>query len=304
VNKKGYLPHFLKGKNIIEYISEQKGLITNEKERYFAAAVYLANIKKGGGPYARMGHLQFTGHWVKLLLGPEHHARFVRQYKLQKSQLDSEKGEHKVKDGHIMNSEGQAEMLYIVNQLDERGGDNDKFFGFQQGIEPTNKTRLSAQFAGELEARYKDYISNEKMNEGVNKQRDVTDFQNTYNEFKRFGLSDRPAKALPFIQRMAEMAKTPAQYSKLQVVLLFGLTSGYFRFIPQARKVRLEKLCRSMAFTPGMMVVEPRHPEKIAHLLDVLTDGKFSKPQNEGGTGWKWANFDNNPDKPKDEKNY
>jgi hypothetical protein len=100
------------------------------------------------------------------------------------------------------------------------------------------------------------------------------------------------------------MAKTPAQFSKLQVVLLFGLTSGYFRFIPQHRKVRLANLCRSMGFTPGMMAIEARHPEKIAHLLDVLTDGKFSKSKNEGGTGWKWSTFDNNPDTPKEERFY
>jgi hypothetical protein len=79
--------------------------------------------------------------------------------------LDAEKGEHQVKDGHIMDTEAKAEMFYIVNQLDERGGDNDKFFGFQQNIKPTNKNRLSAQFATELETRYKDYISEDKMKE-------------------------------------------------------------------------------------------------------------------------------------------
>ncbi|MDR2190518.1 MAG: hypothetical protein LBP53_04985 [Candidatus Peribacteria bacterium] len=88
---KAYLPQFLGGKSIIGYISSQKGLITDEKQRYFVAAAYLANINKGGGPYARMAHLQFTGHWVKLLLGKEHHERFVRQYKLQKAEFDDEK---------------------------------------------------------------------------------------------------------------------------------------------------------------------------------------------------------------------
>ncbi|MDR2190517.1 MAG: hypothetical protein LBP53_04980 [Candidatus Peribacteria bacterium] len=171
-----------------------------------------------------------------------------------------------------MDTQAKAEMLYIVNQLDERGGDNDSFFGFQQGIKPSNKRRLSAKFATELETRYKDYISEEKLNEGVSKQRGVTNFKNAYNEFKRYGLSNRPGKALPYIQRMAEMAKTSAQFSKLQEVLLFGLTSGYFRFLPHSWKGRLEKLSRSMAFTPGMMAIEARHPEKIAHLLDVLTE--------------------------------
>ncbi|MDR0651319.1 MAG: hypothetical protein LBG59_08205 [Candidatus Peribacteria bacterium] len=248
--------------------------------------------------------MQFTGHWVKLLLGEEHHKRFVKQYKLKQAEFDAQKGEHKTKDGHIMDVQAKAEMLYIVNQLDERGGDNDSFFGFQQNIKPTNKNRLSAQFAIELETRYKEYISEDKLKEGVNKQRDNTNFQNAYNEFKRFGLSDRPAKALPFIQRMAEMAKTPAQFSKLQEVLLFGLVSGYFRFLPQSWKGRLEQLSRSMAFTPGMMAIEGRHPEKIAHLLDVLTEGKFSKLKNEKGEERTWSHFDNNPDKPKDKDFY
>jgi hypothetical protein len=55
------------------------------------AAAILTNIKGGGGPYARMDHLKFTGHWVKILMGPEHHTRFMALYNEARIRLEKNK---------------------------------------------------------------------------------------------------------------------------------------------------------------------------------------------------------------------
>jgi hypothetical protein len=114
------------------------------------------------------------------------------------------------------------------------------------------------------------------------------DFDYAYEEFQRFSFSGRPGKGIPRLQAMAAMAKLPEQFAKVQMCILFLLTSGYLKYLPSSYRIFVERLSRSIAFTPGITAIEPDHPERVGHLLNVITKGDFQKD-----TKWKFSNFIN-----------
>jgi hypothetical protein len=60
-------------------------------------------------------------------------------------------------------------------------------------------------------------------------------------------------------------------------MVLTGMLSGVFNSMTQEDKKFIEKICRTAGFLPGLLIRQPNVHHKIAKLLDVATNGGFSK---------------------------
>jgi hypothetical protein len=176
----------------------------------------------------------------------------------------------------------QAEMLYLVNIIDDRAVGNDSLFGNlpkdkfpNKGDSTVFKRRLGPQFAKDLEAGLKEaYFVDFNTQRKKPEVSEVRNFSHHYREFRRFAHSGRYGIAMPHLAQMGCMAKTDEQKKKLKCALLLGLTSGIFRnsILPEVQD-ELEKLSRTLGFVPGMKIITPLdHPSKVVKLLDFLTD--------------------------------
>jgi hypothetical protein len=130
LKKEGYLPQILGGASLLDFIKAKgkAGATVSEQERYFLAAVLLTQINKGKSPYRNMPETQWNGQWIKILLGEQHQQNFLRQWELKRKEMDIEGG-GRSRTKQITKDMAQAEMLYLVNLMDDRAVGNDAMFG-------------------------------------------------------------------------------------------------------------------------------------------------------------------------------
>jgi hypothetical protein len=150
----------------------------------------------------------------------------------------------------------QAEMLYLVNLMDDRAVGNDAMFGnlpketFPKGDTTVYKRRLGPQFAKDIEEGLpKTYFTD--FDAEWKKILGMRNFSHCYIEFKRFAASGRYGQAMPYLKQMGCMAKTPDQMRQFKCALLLGLTSGIFRHCvyPDVQD-SIERMCRTLGFAP------------------------------------------------------
>jgi hypothetical protein len=90
LKQKNYIPSVIgKDNTILDFIKNTKRPF-NSEDRFFLAAVLLTQADKGKSPYRDMPEYQWSGHWIKLLLGEEHQQNFLRQWELKRKEAELE----------------------------------------------------------------------------------------------------------------------------------------------------------------------------------------------------------------------
>ena len=196
LSKKGYLPQILKGDSVADFLKKKgkPGAKISERERYFLTAVLLTQIEKGKSPYRNMPEIQRNGSWVKMLLGDEHQQNFLRQREKKREEMDSEGGGWS-RTKQITKDMAQAEMLYLINVMDDRAVGNDAMFGnlpkhaFPDGDSTLFKRRLGPQLAKDIEEGIRKTYVTENFNSEWQKVSSQRNFSHCYKEFRRFAFS-------------------------------------------------------------------------------------------------------------------
>lgn len=249
------------------------------QDRYIAPATLLALIKNWS-PYRGIQQLRLKWAWVKLLLWEEHQQRFLAHQQELIREIESKKGIYwSGYDWPMVNDLVRAEMTYLVNNIWGRA--TWQRFGqilWEDWWDDNPKRMRSDKFAWELDWKYNERISQSKIEDRFNWLKQVTNFTFCYNEFKRFSGSGRSQHALAFLKRMATLAKSPQQISLLKMCIIGSMLNGFFlHFADKDTKWWLESICRSMWFSPWLWITRYEQKEKIAYMLDYISNWEFWK---------------------------
>lgn len=258
---------------------------------YKMAALLLAMIKKGPGPYKSNPDLVGKGTWINILLGPEHQARYLTMRDKKIRELEQNSGTYpEVWTDQTRNELVELEMKYIVHVVDGRqlwlsapppngdGWETERYFC----------SKYSRKFAGELDGAYNEYFKQESVEWSYNKIPKTTNFEFARFEFFRL-LNDRPQKAIPYLKVMAEKAITAEQRKTFEYAVLVGMLSGIFlNMVFSDTSGFIQKVCRTRGFLPGLRTRDYNQQSKVAKLLEIFSRDK-GNPQ--GTFSYQKSNF-------------
>lgn len=244
------------------------------KDHHQAAAMLIATMKKGKGPYSRNTDRAGKGLRVNLLLGPEHQKRYI---------LIKEKLERELQQGYKIHGQNWAddrqneilklEMKYIIDSIDGR----------HMQYRP-DTPKFEAMYSKKFACDMLETESNKFFDETV---KSSTKEKNYSFELARFEyyrlLGDRPQQAIPNLKQMALKANSPSQRDALKNAILTGMLSGVFYNMSQDDKKFVQRISRSIGFLPGILIRDPNHHQKIARIIEIATGEKITyggKPYN------------------------
>ncbi len=267
-----YLSPFLGGTSLKDMVINSK----MPKDKHIAAATLIAMISKWKSPYRDLEWYKMKWMWIKLLLGEWHQKRFMEHQKELVREIENTKWLYgSGYDAQMTNDLVKAEMTYLINNIGWRA--TWQRFGQIVGDDDP-KLMWSDKFAGELDSKYSERVWNSKVEEEYNKIKQVTNFTFALNEFKRFAWSGRTPTAFAFLKKMAVLAKSPSQINMLKRSIVWGMLSWLFlNFADKDTKWRLQDICRSMWFSPWLLVTRYEQKEKMSYILDYISNGDFSK---------------------------
>lgn len=258
----------------------------NNDKRFVASAILLAIIKKWPWPYFKMWSKRYEWIWVKLLLWEPYYTRFMNA---QKTLIEEMKAKQWLYgpgyDSQMATELARSEMTFLINNIWWRAQwqllgvntvPNEKWK--PDGDTRPKKIRSDA-FASELETRFNDFISRDKIKEWSDKLWNVNNFTFAYWEYKRLLTSDRPTKALPFLERMWDLAKSPEQIKKFIWAISYGMLTGFFlHHATPATQTWIQTKCRTFWFTPWMRANHIDQQKKLAYFFSkVQWKTPFSK---------------------------
>ncbi len=251
-----------------------------------AAALLLANIEKWSSPYRWLAGEENSGLWVRVLLGDEHYAQFMRD---KQKCINDLKKEPKEKD-QIQDVLATCEMDYIINNINWANWKL-KYFGSHEWrwipgeegtdyIDNPSKRLLSDQFASKLKWSYKWRFNKSSVEESFGKI-SHNDFNLAKEDFKKLIKSSRFPWAIANLKKMFLLAKTPEQQADYQKCFLLYMLSGVLD-VNGKKDLRKQtyQWAKTMWFLPWMLAKETSHSQKVATLLDDFCQeewyGKFS----------------------------
>ena len=251
-----------------------------------AAALLLANIEKWSSPYRWLAGEENSGLWVRVLLGDEHYAQFMRD---KQKCINDLKKEPKEKD-QIQDVLATCEMDYIINNINWANWKL-KYFGSHEWrwipgeegtdyIDNPSKRLLSDQFASKLKWSYKWRFNKSSVEESFGKI-SHNDFNLAKEDFKRLIKSSRFPWAIANLKKMFMLAKTSEQQSEYQKCFLLYMLSGILD-VNGKKDLRKQtyQWAKTMWFLPWLLAKETSHSQKVATLLDDFCQeewyGKFS----------------------------
>lgn len=266
-----------------------------------AAALLLANIEKWASPYRWLAWEENSGLWVRVLLGDDHYAQFMRD-KLKC--INDLKKDPKEKD-QIQDVLATCEMDYIINnvswanwKLKYFGSHEWRWIPGEEGtdyIDNPSKRLLSDKFASTLKWSYKWRFNKSAVEESFGKI-SHNDFNLAKEDFKRLLKSSRFPWAVANLKKMFLLAKTPEQQSEYQKCFLLYMLSGVLD-VNGKKDLRKQtyQWAKTMWFLPGMLAKETSHSPKVATLLDDFCQEqwywKFSDSVKSYFHGWDLKNW-------------
>ena len=266
-----------------------------------AAALLLANIEKWASPYRWLAWEENSGLWVRVLLGDDHYAQFMRD---KQKCINDLKKDPKEKD-QIQDVLATCEMDYIINnvswanwKLKYFGSHEWRWIPGEEGtdyIDNPSKRLLSDKFASTLKWSYKWRFNKSAVEESFGKI-SHNDFNLAKEDFKRLLKSSRFPWAVANLKKMFLLAKTPEQQSEYQKCFLLYMLSGVLD-VNGKKDLRKQtyQWAKTMWFLPGMLAKETSHSPKVATLLDDFCQEqwywKFSDSVKSYFHGWDLKNW-------------
>lgn len=262
----------------LQYILAKQWYIWHDKDRYKFAAAFLIMVKKEW-PYPRVFANQ-KDKWkrVENILWPEHKARFLNFYEKKKHELEQEKDMWHQSWARLALQEelNKMEIQYIVSTIDWRapyGPASNEFM---------LKSIWSLKFMSTLEENAKWYY-----NKHEEEKNSLETFYAAEESYLRNMWSGKFQKALPALERMCEVCKTPWEVFRVKWYLLWAMLMWTIKNNSSAKTIKsFWGTCRSMWFAPWYWMRDIEHQDKVKALLDGVTNGDFSK-----GTGYKVSDF-------------
>lgn len=243
-------------------------------KRFVASAILLAQISKWPWPYQKMESKRFQGIWVKLLLWEPYYSKFMNNQKEIIAEMKAKQWLYwPWFDAQLAAELAKAEMTFIINNVWWRAPWQ-RLWSTMDDTRP--KTTWSDQFAWKLEERFNEYISRTKVEEWAGKLDNVNNFTFAYIEYRRLLEAWRPTKALPYLKKMAQLAKSPDQIKRFKGAILYGMLTWFFlHYTLPSTQVRIQGICRSFGFSPWLWAPHIDHQKKIAHFLNVASKWTF-----------------------------
>lgn len=267
--KPWYLPH-----SIWRSVSLKDIIISWKKpnwdNKYIVWASLLALIKKWPGPYSWwLEWYRFQWIWVKTLLWEKYQKKFLDDQKDLMDTIKNEKWKHWAwYDAQLANDLVRAEMNFLVNNIWWRALQQ-RFGNIKDDNTP--KKERSDKFAWELDDRVNDYMSKNKIEEWEKKLDHIRNFTFAYTEYKRHIVGWKPTKALPFLQKMWELAKTKQQLDKFNMAVSYSILCWFFSdFTDPSVQTSIQIKCRTSWFLPWLWANNIDQKEKFFKFLSLI----------------------------------
>ena len=265
-------------------------------QRLKVASWLMYMCEKEHGPYGRwLKKFAGQGIWIKALYGVEMQQRYLQHMKQIHGRFI--KGDQDINDDTFQDLV-RCEIQFIVDNI--RGGR----YMVGDDLDKTLRMQYSRDFANKLMSAYDGTF----MKKGWAYEEQAQDLESTgsfsraYDEFKGALENNRIKESAWSLRAMAILAKSPAQRRQFEGAVLMGIISGTFVYETDLElKYEIESICRSANFPLGKIVRNYQSQEKIQHLLNFITGGKFSGP---GGLKYTYNNTTYNFDYTQFQQNY
>ena len=241
----------------------------DDDEKYMFAAAFLIMVKTEW-PYTReFSQDIWKWNWVLKFLWSEHQDRFKQFYDEKKRDIEQVKNENYDPDV-VLNLQEQLnkmEMEYIIWVID--------------GVAPYNKWWVNdkelksiwwLKFKDKLKENYSWFY--DKHTETKNK---LNTFFAAEEQYLRTIAAGRFEKAIPALERMCELAKSPREAFEIKWYLLWAMLMWVIK--NNSSKSTMNSFydtARSMGFPPWFRVRDMRQQQKVQVLLDWITNWQFS----------------------------
>ena len=247
-------------------------------KRFVASALLLAQINKWPWPYEKIEAHRFKWIWVKLILGEPYYSKFMADQKEIIAEVKAKQWLYGPwYDAQLANELARAEMTFLVNNIWGRNPWQ-RLWNMEGADYGRAKTLWSDKFANELDGKFNEYVSKTKIDEWVGKLENVSSFSLAYIEFRRNLIAWKPTKSLPYLKRMAQLAKSPDQIKRLKAAISYGMLTWFFlhHTLPWTQ-ARLQTICRSFGFSPWLRATHLEQQKKLAHFFNVASGWTFYK---------------------------
>ena len=264
------------------------------KDMYKIPALLLAIINKEKTPYSRS--YEYIGKWhrVNLILGKKHQQRYLDRLNWALEDIRQNSDLYGV-DWTIYRNEAMVklEMKYLVDVID--GREHNVWWEHEK----LQAAKWSREFANKLDESMKKnfwFSAIETKHKELSK---TTRFEFAEYEYQRHMRNWRTMSSFPFFKMMAETAQSPKQRNLFYMYVVSWILSWYFWYNTDATtKWWLKDICRTSWCLGWLMAKDPGQQAKMLKLLDIYTQGKFSKEFQYNKTGnpkkLKLAKFDLN----------
>jgi hypothetical protein len=247
-------------------------------KRFVASALLLAQINKWPWPYEKLESYRFKWIWVKLLLGEPYYSKFMKDQAEIIAEMKAKQWLYGPGyDAQLASDLARAEMTFLINNIWWRAP-GQRLGCMETGDMKDNAKKLwSDQFAWKLEEQFNGYMSRTKVEEWAGKLDNVHNFTFAYIEYRRFLEAGKPTKALPYLKKMAQLAKSPDQIRRFKFAIIYGMLTGFFlhHTLPWTQ-VWIQGICRSFWFSPWLWAPHIDHQRKLAHFLQIASGGSFA----------------------------
>ena len=246
--------------------------VWNDKDRYKFAAAFLVMVKKEW-PYPRdFANQKDKWKRVENLLWPEHKTRFLNFYNKKKNELEQEKDMWHQSWARLALQEelNKMEIQYIISTIDGRAP-----YG-PASNEYMLKSIWSKNFMSKLEENINWYYNNHQAEKDK-----LETFYAAEESYLRNVWSGKFQAALPALERMCEVCKTPWEVFRIKWYILGAMLMWIIKNNSTAKTIKsFWWTCRSMWFAPWYWMRDPDHQDKVQALLDWITNNQFSKDTN------------------------
>lgn len=266
-------------------------------KRFVASALLLAQIDKWPWPYEKIEWLRFKWPWVKLILWEPYYSKFMEQQKEIIAEMKAKQWLYGPwYDAQLASDLARAEMTFLINNIWWRAPWQ-RLWNIETGalkwLDGNAKKIWSDQFAWKIEERFNAYMSRTKVEEWADKLANVNNFTFAYIEYRRFLEAGKPTKALPFLKKMAQLAKSPDQIKRFKWAISYGMLTWFLlhHTLPWTQ-VRVQNICRSFGFSPWLRAPHIDHQKKLAHFFDIAWRDSSGKSDFYKETWYKLSDFD------------
>jgi len=262
------------GDHLVNTLSIDEDISTNERVRYKFAAALLFMVKKEW-PYPRMfSKEKDTWKRVYNMLWEVHKNRFLEFYKRKKQELEQAKDRWCESNDRLEKQEelNKMELKYIISVIDWRA----PYGHGAVSNEYMAKGMWSKKFALQLEENMNSYYGKHEEEKGK-----LETFFSAEEAYLRHLNAGKFSNALPGLERMCETAKTPWEAFLVKWYLLGAMLMWIIKNNATTKTIKsFRATCRWMWFTPWYRMRDIEQQDKVIKLLDWITNGQFSKDPN------------------------